>query len=162
MKSSATGKIKKLEIKMPDLTPPPSMADNLDDKFVMKTDNGSEVVVSANELEKIIELGRGAYGVVEEMRHRPTDLIFAVKRIHSSINDESQKRMFVELDACMKSGCCKQMVRFFGAMYREGDVWICMEVMDISLDKFYRLCVDMGENCQNLFLQELLIRLSWV
>ena len=27
-------------------------------------------------------------------------------------------------------------------MYREGDVWICMEVMDISLDKFYRMCVD--------------------
>ncbi|CAK5078767.1 unnamed protein product [Meloidogyne enterolobii] len=152
MKSSASGKIKKLEIKMPDLTPPPSMADNLDDKFVMKTDNGSEVVVSANELEKIIELGRGAYGVVEEMRHRPTDLIFAVKRIHSSINDESQKRMFVELDACMKSGCCKQMVRFFGAMYREGDVWICMEVMDISLDKFYRLCVDMGRKLPEPFL----------
>jgi hypothetical protein len=35
--------------------------------------------VSANDLEKIVELGRGAYGVVEEMRHRPTGLIFAVK-----------------------------------------------------------------------------------
>lgn len=33
-----------------------------------------------------------------------------------------------------------QMVRFYGAMFREGDVWICMEVMDTSLDKFYKKC----------------------
>jgi hypothetical protein len=78
---------------MPDNSPPPSMADNLDDKFLMRfiitineiyfyilrTENGTEVIVSANELEKIVELGRGAYGVVEEMLHRPTGLIFAVK-----------------------------------------------------------------------------------
>ncbi|KAL3092380.1 hypothetical protein niasHS_007589 [Heterodera schachtii] len=145
------GKIKKLEIKMPDLTPPPTLEDNLDDKFQMKLEDGTEVIVSANELEKMVELGRGAYGVVEQMRHRPTGLIFAVKRIHSSLNDESQKRMFVELDTCMKSGRCQQMVRFYGAMYREGDVWICMEVMDISLDKFYRLCVDMGRQVPEKF-----------
>lgn len=35
--------------------------------------------MSANDLVKIEELGRGAYGVVEEMRHQPTGLIFAVK-----------------------------------------------------------------------------------
>lgn len=34
------------------------------------------------------------------------------------------------------------MVRFYGAMFREGDVWICMEVMDISLDKFYKMNSD--------------------
>lgn len=33
------------------------------------------------------------------------------------------------------------MVTFYGAMFREGNVWICMEVMDISLDKFYKKCV---------------------
>ncbi|KAI1732137.1 protein kinase domain-containing protein [Ditylenchus destructor] len=128
-------------IKIPDLTPPPNV--DLDDKFIMRTENGSEVLVRANELEKITELGRGNYGVVEKMRHQTTGMIFAVKRIHSSIQDESQKRLIVELDACMKSGCCPQMVRFYGAMFREGDVWICMQVMDISLDKFYRMCVDM-------------------
>jgi serine/threonine protein kinase len=141
--AKATGRLGKFKpggIKMPDLPPPPTV--NLDDKFTMKLDDSTEIVVAASELQKITELGRGAYGVVEKMVHPPTGLVFAVKRIHSSINDESQKRMFVELDACMKSGCCPQMVRFYGAMFREGDVWICMEVMDISLDKFYRLCVD--------------------
>jgi hypothetical protein len=43
------------------------------------------------------------------------------------------------------------MVRFYGAMYREGDVWICMEVMDISLDKFYRLMTDMGRRLPESF-----------
>merc|ERR1719384_1733133 len=32
---------------------------------------------------------------------------------------------------------CPYTVHYFGAMFREGDVMICMEVMDISLDKFY-------------------------
>jgi len=43
------------------------------------------------------------------------------------------------------------MVRFYGAMFREGDVWICMEVMDISLDKFYRLCVDTSKQLPEPF-----------
>jgi len=129
-------------LKMPDLTPPPNL--ELDDKFTMKAPDSSDIVISACELVKVTELGRGGYGVVDEMQHPASGLTFAVKRIHSSINDESQKRMIVELDACMKSGSCpqSQLVHFYGAMYREGDVWICMEVMDISLDKFYRMCVD--------------------
>uniref|UniRef100_A0A914D1N1 mitogen-activated protein kinase kinase n=1 Tax=Acrobeloides nanus TaxID=290746 RepID=A0A914D1N1_9BILA len=131
--------------------PPPPNVPNLDDKFVMKLDNGNEIEIDARELDRIRELGRGAYGVVEEMIHRPTGMIFAVKRIHSSINDESQKRMSVELEA-MKSGCCEQMVRFFGAMFREGDVWICMEVMDVSLDKFYRMNVDLHQRLPEPFL----------
>ena len=37
----------------------------------------------------------------------------------------------------MRSSECPYTVHFYGAMFREGDVWICMEVMDNSLDKFY-------------------------
>ena len=37
----------------------------------------------------------------------------------------------------MRSSDCPYTVHFYGAMFREGDVWICMEVMDISLDRFY-------------------------
>lgn len=62
--------------------------------------------------------------------------------------------MLIELNACMNSRSCPQvshtfiaihlnsvqMVTFYGAMFREGNVWICMEVMDISLDKFYKKC----------------------
>lgn len=35
--------------------------------------------VKADDLEPIVELGRGAYGVVEKMRHVPSGQIMAVK-----------------------------------------------------------------------------------
>lgn len=38
-------------------------------------------VVEADDLEKICDLGRGAYGIVEKMRHKPSETIMAVKVI---------------------------------------------------------------------------------
>lgn len=43
----------------------------------------------------------------------------------------------MDLDISMRSSACLYTVHFYGALFREGDVWICMEVMDTSLDKFY-------------------------
>lgn len=60
--------------------------------------------------------------------------------------------MLNELDACRRSDCCPQMVRFYGAMFREGDVWICMEVMDTSLDKFYRHAYKIGKHIPEPFI----------
>jgi len=48
-----------------------------------------------------------------------------------------QKRVLMDLDISMRSANCPYTVQFYGALFREGDVWICMEVMDMSLDKFY-------------------------
>lgn len=45
--------------------------------------------MEADDLEKISDLGRGAYGVVEKMRHIPSGTIMAVKvrifLLHSNI-----------------------------------------------------------------------------
>jgi mitogen-activated protein kinase kinase 3 len=41
-------------------------------------------------LEKIADLGRGAYGVVEKMRHIKTDTMIAVKRITATVNTQEQ------------------------------------------------------------------------
>lgn len=43
----------------------------------------------------------------------------------------------MDLDISMRSSACPYTVQFYGALFMEGDVWICMEVMDTSLDKFY-------------------------
>ena len=43
----------------------------------------------------------------------------------------------MDLDISMRSSDCHFTVHFYGAMFREGDVWICMEVMETSVDKFY-------------------------
>ncbi len=51
---------------------------DLDSKTTISID-GSTFEVAADDLEVIAPLGRGAYGVVEKMRHRPSDTILAVK-----------------------------------------------------------------------------------
>ena len=73
--------------------------------------------------------GRGAYGVVEKMKHKKTGTILAVKRITATVNTVEQRRLLTDLDISMKSSECVFTVHFYGAMFREGDVWICMEVI---------------------------------
>lgn len=45
-----------------------------------------------------------------------------------------QKRLLMDLDISMRSSACLYTVHFYGALFREGDVWICMEV---SMDLIY-------------------------
>lgn len=60
-----------------------------------------------------------------------------LQRIAATVNTQEQKRLLMDLDISMRSSACPYTVQFYGALFREGDVWICMEVMDMSLDKFY-------------------------
>ena len=60
-----------------------------------------------------------------------------LQRITATVNTIETKRLLMDLDVSMRSSDCPYTVHFYGAMFREGDVMICMEVMDISLDKFY-------------------------
>nr|XP_060146636.1 dual specificity mitogen-activated protein kinase kinase 3 isoform X2 [Globicephala melas] len=98
--------------------------------------------VEADDLVTISELGRGAYGVVEKVRHAQSGTIMAVKRIRATVNSQEQKRLLMDLDVNMRTVDCFYTVTFYGALFREGDVWICMELMDTSLDKFYRKVLD--------------------
>ena len=75
--------------------------------------------------------------MVDKMKHKKTETILAVKRITATVNTIEQRRLLMDLDISMRSSDCEYTVHFFGAMFREGDVWICMEVMDTSVDKFY-------------------------
>ncbi|XP_008593119.1 PREDICTED: dual specificity mitogen-activated protein kinase kinase 6-like, partial [Galeopterus variegatus] len=51
---------------------------DLDSKACISIGN-QNFEVKADDLEPIVELGRGAYGVVEKMRHVPSGQIMAVK-----------------------------------------------------------------------------------
>ncbi|XP_078521363.1 dual specificity mitogen-activated protein kinase kinase 3 isoform X1 [Lissotriton helveticus] len=100
--------------------------------------------VEADDLVTLSELGRGAYGVVEKVRHAQSGTIMAVKRIRATVNTEEQKRLVMDLDISMRTVDCFYTVTFYGALFREGDVWICMELMDTSLDKFYKKVIEKG------------------
>lgn len=44
----------------------------------------------------------------------------------------------MDMDVLVKTVDCSYIVKFYGALFWEGDLWIFMEIMDSSLDKFYR------------------------
>jgi len=88
------------------------------------------------------EIGRGNFGAVNKMLFKKTGTIMAVKRIRSTVEEKEQKQLLMDLEVVMKSSDCEFIVQFFGAIFKEGDCWICMELMDCSLDKFYHFIFD--------------------
>lgn len=124
--------------------PSPQLPRDIDSRATITIGN-QKFDVEATDLESIEIMGRGAYGVVERMRHRPSDTVMAVKRITCTFNSLEQKRLLMDLDVNMRVGSCQYAVQFYGALFREGDVWICMEVMDMSLDKFYKMLYENGK-----------------
>ncbi|GAA6078466.1 dual specificity mitogen-activated protein kinase kinase 4a isoform X1, partial [Tachysurus ichikawai] len=93
---------------------------------------------TAEDLKDLGEIGRGAYGSVNKMVYKPSGQIMAVKRIRSTVDEKEQKQLLMDLDVVMRSSDCPYIVQFYGALFREGDCWICMELMATSFDKFYK------------------------
>lgn len=130
-----------LKIVMPPVLPPQQQTvnapRNLSDKTTL-TVNGQDYQCSTDDLIEICELGRGAYGVVEKMRHKQTNIEMAVKRIRHTVNTTEQGRLLMDLDVSMRLSNYPYAIQFYGALFKEGDVWICMELMKTSFDKFYK------------------------
>ncbi|XP_033108648.1 dual specificity mitogen-activated protein kinase kinase 4-like [Anneissia japonica] len=93
---------------------------------------------TAHDLKDKGEIGRGNYGSVNKMIHIPSDTLMAVKRIRSTVEEKDQKQLLMDLDVVKRSSECPYIIKFFGALFKEGDCWICMELMDTSLDKLYK------------------------
>lgn len=138
------GQTKKRPTKFNIGTPPPVAPPRDLDKRTNLTIGDTTFEVEADDLETICVLGRGAYGIVEKVMHRQSNRIMAVKRITATVNSQEQKRLLMDLDISMRTSDCPYTVQFYGALFREGDVWICMEVMDTSLDKFYEAASKAG------------------
>uniref|UniRef100_A0A023F424 mitogen-activated protein kinase kinase n=1 Tax=Triatoma infestans TaxID=30076 RepID=A0A023F424_TRIIF len=93
---------------------------------------------TSDDLQDLGEIGRGGFGTVNKMVHTQSNSYMAVKRIRSTVDEKEQKQLLMDLDVVMKSNDCSYIVKFYGALFKEGDCWICMELMDTSLDKFYK------------------------
>lgn len=76
-------------IEVPPLTPVGPPRQDLDTRATITIDERT-FEVQADDLEKIADLGRGAYGVVEKMRHVKTGTVMAVKRITATVNTQEQ------------------------------------------------------------------------
>ncbi|RWS13206.1 dual specificity mitogen-activated protein kinase kinase 6-like protein, partial [Dinothrombium tinctorium] len=117
-------------------TAPPT---NLDRRGTITVDS-RDIEVDVEDMEVISLLGRGAYGVVQRVRHVPSGVEMAVKTI-SSTNQE-QRRFLMDKNVLETCRDCSNIVRFYGALYSDGDLWLFMEIMDTSLDKFYKMFYD--------------------
>lgn len=113
--------------------PPASI---IGEKEVMQV-GGTQYPCQVEDLLDEGEIGRGRFGSVHKMKHTPSGVQMAVKRLIVTVDERERKTLQMDVKVVMKAEC-PFIVKFYGALFREGEVWICMERMDTSLDKFYR------------------------
>ncbi|KAL6948851.1 hypothetical protein ACO0QE_001326 [Hanseniaspora vineae] len=100
--------------------------------------NGSSFRITLDELEYIGELGRGNYGNVSKVLHKPTNIIMAMKEVRLELDESKFRQILMELDILHRCNS-PYIVDFYGAFFIEGAVYMCMECMDGgSLDKLYQ------------------------
>ncbi|EFI28216.1 STE/STE7 protein kinase [Coprinopsis cinerea okayama7 len=118
----------------------PSGALNFSGKAILHAsgvnfENGSSFAINRDQLQlDDEELGRGNYGTVKKVLHKPTNVAMAMKEIRDSIQANSPA-IIMELDVLHRA-VAPEIVEFYGAFFIESCVYYCMEYMDAgSLDK---------------------------
>lgn len=100
--------------------------------------NGSSFRISMDDLEILGELGRGNYGLVSKVLHKPTGVIMAMKEVRLELDDSKFRQILMELEV-LHNCDSKCIVEFYGAFFVEGAVYMCMEYMQGgSLDRVYK------------------------
>ncbi|KAI0990386.1 hypothetical protein GJ496_003428 [Pomphorhynchus laevis] len=120
--------------------------------------SGKNYVVKACELEFISSKGIGICGCVDEMKlkHNP-EVRMAVKRVRYTGNEDERKVIEMDVNTIKNFGYHPNIVKFYCVLNYEGDVCICMELMDISLDKFYLTAFHHKIDITEIFLQRMAI-----
>ncbi|KZS93943.1 kinase-like protein [Sistotremastrum niveocremeum HHB9708] len=97
--------------------------------------NGSSFKINMSQLDLDEELGRGNYGTVKKVLHKPTNVAMAMKEIRLELDDSKLNAILMELDILHRA-VAPEIVEFYGAFFIESCVYYCMEYMDAgSLDK---------------------------
>lgn len=136
----------------------PSGALNFSGKAVLHASgvdfsNGSSFAINMDQLQLDEELGKGNYGTVKKVLHRPTNVAMAMKvrlffsnfysyvtptisqEIRLELEESKLNAILMELDVLHRA-VAPEIVEFYGAFFIESCVYYCMEYMDAgSLDK---------------------------
>ncbi|RKP06184.1 kinase-like domain-containing protein [Thamnocephalis sphaerospora] len=103
--------------------------------------SGSSYKINMDELGLMEDLGKGQYGVVKKVFHRPTNVVMAMKETRLELDQNRLNQILMELDVLHKSHS-PYIVEFYGAFFIESCVYYCMEYMDAgSLDRLYPIGV---------------------
>lgn len=115
-------------------------------QFAPFIDIEDEIInLNAKNIEEYVRnLGAGAYGTVDHYRvttNRENKFDLAIKRIKIVTgNTKAQHTNELTLrdrNVAKNSRSCIYTVGYFETMAYQGEIWIVMELMDTSLDKFY-------------------------
>ncbi|KAF7790414.1 hypothetical protein EIP86_001369 [Pleurotus ostreatoroseus] len=118
----------------------PSGALNFNGKAVLHAkgvdfSNGASFAINMTQLQLEEELGRGNYGTVKKVLHKPTKVYMAMKEIRLELDKAKLNAIIMELDILHRAAA-PEIVDFYGAFFIESCVYYCMEYMDAgSLDK---------------------------
>jgi len=97
--------------------------------------SGASFTINMNQLQLDEELGKGNYGTVQKVYHKPTNVAMAMKEIRLELDDAKLNAILMELDILHRA-VAPEIVEFYGAFFIESCVYYCMEYMDAgSLDK---------------------------
>ncbi|TDL25930.1 kinase-like protein [Rickenella mellea] len=97
--------------------------------------NGNSFAINMTQMQLLEELGRGNYGTVKRVLHKPTNVLMAMKEIRLELDDSKLNAILMELDILHRA-VAPEIVEFYGAFFIESCVYYCMEFMDAgSLDK---------------------------
>ncbi|KAJ7045676.1 putative PBS2-tyrosine protein kinase [Mycena alexandri] len=113
---------------------------NFSGKAVLHADgvdfsNGASFQINMSQLQLDEELGKGNYGTVKKVLHRPTNVYMAMKEIQLELSPSKLDGIIMELDILHRA-VAPEIVEFYGAFTIESCVYYCMEFMDAgSLDK---------------------------
>ncbi|KAL7422324.1 MAP kinase kinase Wis1 [Cryptotrichosporon argae] len=91
--------------------------------------DGASFKINMEEIEVLGELGKGNYGSVQKVFHRPTGVMMAMKEIRLELDDSKLNGIIMELDILHRA-VAPEIVEFFGAFTIESCVYYCMEFMD--------------------------------
>ncbi|KAJ3275317.1 hypothetical protein HDV01_000609 [Terramyces sp. JEL0728] len=99
--------------------------------------NGTLYNIKLEDFETISKLGQGQFGIVQKVKHRPTDVIMALKEIRLELDQNKLNHIIMELEVLHKSSH-PNIIEFYGAFVVESCVYMSIEYMDAgSLDKLY-------------------------
>ncbi|KAI9572272.1 kinase-like protein [Boletus coccyginus] len=112
----------------------PSGRLNFTGKAVLHADgvdfsNGSSFSVNMEQFILEHELGRGNYGTVKKVLHKPTNVAMAMKEIRLELDSTRLNGILMELDILHRA-VSPFIVEFYGAFFVESCVYYCMEHMD--------------------------------
>ncbi|KAI8924403.1 kinase-like domain-containing protein [Entophlyctis helioformis] len=97
--------------------------------------NGVSYRINMDQFQLVKMLGKGQYGVVQLVLHKPTNVNMAMKEIRLELDESKLGQIIMELQV-LHSSHSPFIIDFYGAFFAESCVYMCMEYMDGgSLDK---------------------------